>query len=636
MFTAGPAHRAWKFGEFTLDLDRGGLVRAGIDVPLRPRPYAVLSYLVERQGRLVAKDELLDAVWGHRAVTDGAVTQSLIEIRRALGDEDHRIIRTVPRRGYLFEPRVMESAEPRDATADALAADPGAAPPVRAQSRLAPWQMAWRPALALGVTLAVLGLWWGATDRGEGGVGLAVATGLPTSGPSIAVLPFVDLSPEQDQAWFSDGLAEEILNLLTRAPGLHVTARTSSFSFKGQNPDIATIAEKLNVNHILEGSVRKWGNRVRITAQLVEVAGSSHLWSETYERELDDLFAIQDEIAGSVVQSLQLTLAGMEPPRLGGTGNPKAYEDYLHARFLFNRRSPGDLPRAQHYYRQAVEADPDFGRAWAGLAGALQVGIFESSRPSEGSLTDWQTAVERALALAPELPESQFRAAMYFRMTGQADRGKEHLKRALAGELDDPHGLVVAAGDAFDRGQYETAIDLQRRALALDPAAAAYHYNLAVYLSFAGRYEEADAELRRTQELSAGASGWLESELPFFMIVQGRYAKALAIIEAWPDGEDRDIVLVLAYRGLQRYEEANAAFNRLIGRPGDRAAVHVAEAFAQSGNVDESFRWLDTARSRFDPAAHPVTRRVWVATTRGSSWLYPLRADPRWTTWGHD
>jgi TolB-like protein/Tfp pilus assembly protein PilF len=382
----------------------------------------------------------------------------------------------------------------------------------------------------------------------------------------------VDLSPEQDQAWFSDGLAEEVLNLLTRVPGLHVTARTSSFSFKGQNPDIATIAEKLNVNHILEGSVRKWGNRVRITAQLVEVAGSSHLWSETYDRELDDLFAIQDEIAGSVVQSLQLTLAGMEPPRLGGTGNPKAYEDYLHARFLFNRRSPGDLPRAQHYYRQAVEADPDFGRAWAGLAGALQVDILEGGLPAEEGLPDAEAAVERALALAPELPETQFRAGMYYHKVGQADRGKEHFEKALAGRTDDPHELVVAAGDAYAEGQYEKAIELQRRAIALDPLAASYHYNLAVYLSFAGRYQEADAEFLRTQELRGDASGRLESELPFFMIDQGRYAQALAIIEAWPEGEDRDFGMVLAYRGLERHDAADAAFDRLMARPGDRAA----------------------------------------------------------------
>jgi TolB-like protein/Tfp pilus assembly protein PilF len=496
--------------------------------------------------------------------------------------------------------------------------------------------MAWRPALALGLTLAVFGLWWGATDRGEGGVGQAVTTGLPTSGPSIAVLPFVDLSPEQDQAWFSDGLAEELLNLLTRVPGLHVTARTSSFSFKGQNPDIATIAEKLNVNHILEGSVRKWGNRVRITAQLVEVAGSSHLWSETYDRELDDLFAIQDEIAGSVVQSLQLTLAGMEPPRLGGTGNPKAYEDYLHARFLFNRRSPGDLPRAQHYYRQAVEADPDFGRAWAGLAGALQVDILEGGLPAEEGLPDAEAAVERALALAPELPETQFRAGMYYHKVGQADRGKEHFEKALAGRTDDPHELVVAAGDAYAEGQYEKAIELQRRAIALDPLAASYHYNLAVYLSFAGRYQEADAEFLRTQELRGDASGRLESELPFFMIDQGRYAQALAIIEAWPEGEDRDFGMVLAYRGLERHDAADAAFDRLMARPGDRAALHVAKVFAQNGEVDESFRWLETARSRSDPAARPEMSRLWLAETRQSSWLDPLRADPRWTTWGRD
>jgi len=636
MPATSPVHRAWKFGAFTLDLDRGALVRADTDVRLRPRPYAVLSYLVERHGRLVTKEELLDAIWGHRAVTEGAVTHSVIEIRRALGDEGLRMIRTVPRRGFVFEEPVIGPDEAGPAPAEVLASEPTATPPATAESGSMPPRTAWRTGLVLGLMLAASGSWWSAKDRVAGDAGLAGETAVATPSPSIAVLPFVDLSPELDQGYFSDGLAEELLNLLARVPGLHVTARTSSFSFKGQNADIATIAETLNVDHVLEGSVRKWGDRVRITAQLVEVAGSSHLWSETYDRELGDLFAIQDEIAGSVVQALQVTLAGGEPPQPGGTTNPAASEHYLHARFLFNRRSSDDLTRARLYYRQAVDGDPDFGRAWVGLAGALQLDIFAGGLPAEEGLPEWRAAVERALALVPEIPEAQQRAAAYYGMTGQTARAHEHMRKALAAGPDDPQRLILAAGSAYENGHFEEAITLQRRALALDPVAATYHTSLASYLLSAGHYQEAEAELRRSQELSPGQAVHLEAEIAFVLIRQGRYGEALASLEALPEGEDRDLGLVLAYRALERREESDAVLERLMARPDDQAAVRVAEAFAQSGAFDESFRWLETARSRLDPATHPLIRRVRLVETRASTWLIPLRADPRWETWGRE
>jgi tetratricopeptide (TPR) repeat protein len=210
------------------------------------------------------------------------------------------------------------------------------------------------------------------------------------------------------------------------------------------------------------------------------------------------------------------------------------------------------------------------------------------------------------------------------------------MRKALAAGPDDPQRLILAAGSAYENGHFEEAVERQRRALALDPVAATYHANLAVYLGLAGHYQEAEAELRRSHELSPGPAARLESEIAFLLIRQGRYGEALASLEALPEDEDRDLGLVLAYRGLERREERDAVLERLMARPGDQAAVRVAEAFAQSGAFDESFRWLETARSRLDPATHPLIRRVRLLEARASSWLIPLRADPRWETWGRE
>jgi TolB-like protein/DNA-binding winged helix-turn-helix (wHTH) protein len=301
-----PASRSYSFGEYTLDLKRGALLRTGADVKLRPKSFEVLRLLIERHGQLVTKEELLNAVWRHAVVTDGAVGQCLVDLRRVIGDESQQFIRTVPRRGYIFDSPVVDSEDA--AQPDNEEAHPSASP--RTQSPVSLRRRALvRAALAIPIALVLAwGIWWGVTTRESADAPL-YRNNAQAPHNSIAVLPFIDLSPEQNQQYFSDGVSEEILNLLAQAPDLQVIARTSSFSFKGRNADIAEIAAKLNVAHVLEGSVRKSGSRVRITAQLVDGANSAHLWSETYDRELQDSFAVQSDIAARVSEALKVTLA---------------------------------------------------------------------------------------------------------------------------------------------------------------------------------------------------------------------------------------------------------------------------------------------------------------------------------------
>ena len=378
--------RCYSFGEFTLDLERGALLRRGVDVELRPKSFEVLRVLVERHGRLVTKQELLDAVWGRVVVTEGSVAKCLIDIRRAIEDRTQQLIKTVPRRGYIFDAPV--ASEDLPALQETVAAQRARTVFIR------PWILA----AAFGV-VASIAVWLGsvATQGDDAPRPAAETRQAPT--PAIAVLPFVDLSEAQDYEYLADGVAEEILDLLADVPAVTVIARSSSFAFKGRNTDIATIAATLNVTHVLEGSLRTAGNRVRITARFVDAKTSAQLWSVTYDRELDDVFAAQREIASSVARTLRGTLDGGDVRQLA---NGRVYERYLLGRFLFNRRQPGDLESAKDAYREALEIDSSFAKAWAGLAGVYVIQAVESGLvPPPPLLEAVRDSADEALRLGP-------------------------------------------------------------------------------------------------------------------------------------------------------------------------------------------------------------------------------------------
>ncbi|HSA91610.1 MAG TPA: protein kinase, partial [Terriglobales bacterium] len=326
-------------------------------------------------------------------------------------------------------------------------------------------------------------LWTGA---GVAVVVLAVAAGLwlgrgrPASesaqvAPSIAVLPFVDMSEEKNQEYFSDGLAEELLNNLAKIPELRVAARTSAFQFKGKNEDLRTVGEKLNVATVLEGSVRREGKRVRITAQLIKAADGFHLWSETYDREITDIFTVQDEIARSVAGSLKVTLLGGKTATPSAPGkNAEAYSAYLQGRYFNERLGKGNLEKAIGYYEQAIKLDPSYAPGWVGLAEVRSRQADAGYLPTEEGYRKAREAVERALALDANLAEAH--AAMGWIKKGYdwdwagADASYQ---RALALEPGNARVMRGAATLANTLGRFEEALALDRRAVELDPLSAA-------------------------------------------------------------------------------------------------------------------------------------------------------------------
>lgn len=621
------SHRAYRFGEFTLDLDRGALLRGAKEIKLRPKAFAVLHHLVARRGCLVTKGELLDAVWGHPHVTEGSLTQCVIDIRRALGDESRQIIRTVTRRGYIFEPPVTsQGVEPTDSDTTAS----GDAGEVRTGRR-------WFAIAMLFLTAALAAGWWGA---GYLGLDVPFRGGIRTSAPTgtIAVLPFTDLSPDGDQTYFAEGISEELLNALTQVPGLRVTARTSSFAFKGTNTDIPTVAEKLNVAHVLEGSVRKSGNIVRITAQLIDAESNTHLWSQTYDRELEDIFAVQGEIARSVAEAMQVTLAEREADIIAATHDPQAYDHFLQGQFFWNRRGPDDVERAELHYRRAVEIDPNLARGWVGLAGVYRLQMVAGGLPEPEALEKQRLALERALAIAPDIAEAHARAANYFGLVGNRAKADKHWTEARALGPDNVLVLAMAAGNALWRGLYEEAVELQQRAVALDPLVATNRGNLASMLLAAGRPKDAEAELLKAMALSPGLGSDLDdafrdntSTLILIKILLRRFDEALALIERQPPGPARDQSLTLVNTGLGHDSEAEAVLERMRRRTGIDDHIRLAEVYAYRGDTDEAFRWLTPALDRVDPARRSpdwqYARVIWK-----SPLLRPLRDDPRWET----
>jgi TolB-like protein/DNA-binding winged helix-turn-helix (wHTH) protein len=620
----------YEFGEYRLDEKRRVLQSRPDGQPLQVtgRVFDTLLYFVERPGQLLDKRLMLNALWPSVVVEEANLTQTIYTLRRVLGESpsDHRYIVTVPGRGYRFvaDVNVVPVNEPVDEPQ--IAEAPATSLPRRSRSQnLAPYALA----VLLLATVAVL---IHATLRSQAE---SAATPAQSGAPSIAVLAFADMSAQKDQEHFADGLSEEILNLLAQSPALRVIARTSSFAFKHQRADIATIASRLNVTHVLEGSVRKSGERIRITAQLVDGATSEHLWSQTYDRDARDVFDVQTDIAAAVAKALQVTLKVGTSATPGDTTNAQAYESYLHGRHFLNRRGTSDVARAREHFEQAVRLDPGYARAWAGLAGTLFMTEDANRSVPADLMQQWRHAVERALAHGPNLVDAHMRAYQYYALTGNAAAADEHFRRAAALNPSDPW-VLAKLGPSLAEGGLSEVIALHRRMVALDPLSAVSRGNLAVFLMAAGEWEEAKIEYGKALELSP-ASPVLRRDIAKILVLQGRPGEALAVAGQLPEGPLRDQCLALAYQASGQTEASDAALARLIG-VGEQAGtdaefkVNIAEIYAYRGNSEEAFKWLArmSAQTRDADAIEPY----WWSRQELplSPFLQSLQADARWRT----
>jgi TolB-like protein len=439
---------------------------------------------------------------------------------------------------------------------------------------------------------------------------------------SIAVLPFVNLSGDKEQEYFSDGLTEELLNSLAEIEGLRVAARTSSFSFK-EHPDIVTVAHKLNVGAVLEGSVRRSQHTVRVTAQLINAVTGFHLWSKTYDRDLGDVLKLQSEIATAVASALRVSLLGDEATRIerGGTRNPAAFDAYLRGlRLMRIATSRTEAKEAIEAYTEALVSDPNYALAYAARSLALSDYVYQWGLMHERreSFENERTDAERAIALAPELGEAHAALARFLQNSLDYQRSWAESEKAL--ELAPGNAVVLFeySHQAALVGRARAAIDTARRGVMLDPLNPLSHRALGDALWYARRFNEA---LAAYQDAIAAdpvpPEAYGRHGLVYYTL--GNYEGARSSCEA-KDHWESWFCLALTYGKLSLHSESDAQVQKLVGFSGDAFAYQYAQIYAQRGDRRLALEWLEKALRLRDPGF----RRL-----RTDPLMDPLRGEQR-------
>ena len=617
-------------GEWRVDAAREQISKDGKTIKLERRSMQLLLCLAEHAGQILSVDQLLDRVWVGVVVTPDSVYQAVASLRRTLGDDPKKptYISSIPRRGYSLVAPVTpwnDRAEPTSNDSPTVAVDqaPTAVGLSKTRSR------GWRVAIATCCAAVVLSLGYlvvekqrllnplDNTTRSTPLIQAVTPAQRTIPEKSIAVLPFVDLSEKKNQEYFADGMAEEIIDRLVRIPDLRVPARTSSFYFKGTSTKVADIAAELGVANVLEGSVRSSGNRVRVVAQLVRADNGYQVWSQSYDRELRDIFAVQDEIATAVATALQISLAGGPLTReRGGTQNLEAYQLYLRAQSSVTIDSTeATIKNAQNMLNQAVELDPNFGLAWTLLA-SMSVALVDNSNlsPAEG-YEDAQRLALHAIELSPWVAEPHAILAYLYRTRdwNWAAAGTE-LRQALKADPSDPVSLMLDGLLAISLGQYDKADRQLRAAVDHDPLFNYANFNLANELYLRGQYVEAEMIFRRLLEISPRFK-WTRPYLAKTLLAQGKAADALETLESMnADSVKLDYLSVMLLAN-GRKTDADAALQTLISRYAATDASSIAITYAYRNEKELALQWLERAYAQKDAglieiAGEPLLKNI--------------------------
>jgi TolB-like protein/Tfp pilus assembly protein PilF len=440
------------------------------------------------------------------------------------------------------------------------------------------------------------------------------------SAKSVAVLPFLDMSEKKDQEYFSDGLTEELLNLLAQVPDLSVPAHTSSFFFKGKQATIADIAKALGVAHVLEGSVRKAGNTIRVTVQLIRADNGYHLWSKTYDRDLKDIFKVQDEIAATVVEALKAKLAPTQLVAAHRTLNVEAYNQLLLGRQFQNRANLDGFRRAVEAYSKAIALDPNYAAAVAGLSYA-EAYLSDLTGDTAG-MKRAEAAADRAVALAPEQPDG-YAARGFVRSVFSWDwaGAQSDFLKALA--LDPADSTVQHRFGSLlaSIGRLPEAVTAVRKATALDPLSNPAWEHLGRFLTFSRDFAAAHEALHRALEIQPESPFGL-NHLGELLLLEGNAAEALAVYRQILNPEAFRLPgIAMAEHTLGHAKESQQALDELIAKHAQDSAFQIAEAYSWRGEKDKAFEWLERAYKQRDGG---------LAEIKGDQLLASLRSDPRY------
>jgi len=627
--TEAPAIR---IGAWRVDAARGEISKDGATVKLERRAMQLLLCLAEKPGQVLSVDLLLDRVWAGVVVTPDSVYQAVASLRRILGDDtkDPTYIANIPRRGYSLVAPVTAWEAPLEVAVDdrpVSAAERTPSPPAKNARRPSWWiLMALFAAVMVALGYQLRDMRRPSATAVVSTQTAADATAAKAARPavppkSIAVLPFVDLSERKDQQYFADGMAEEIIDRLVQAPDLRVPARTSSFFFRGTNSTIADIAHQLGVANVLEGSVRRSGSRVRVIVQLVRADTGYQVWSQNYDRELRDIFQVQDEIASAVATTLQISLAGGPLVReRGGTRNLDAYELYLRAQASVTvDSSEATIRAAQEMLRRAVALDPKFGLAWTLLA-SMSVALVENSdlSPIDGHREARRLAMH-AIELSPGVAEPHAILAYLYRNDWDWTAAQEELRLALSVDPRDPVSLMLDGLMSMTHGQHDKAEHQLRAAVERDPLFNYANFDLGNELYLHGKYNEAETVFRRLLDISPRFK-WTRPYLAKALLAQSKSKAALEALEPAEAGAPRSDYLPIMLLANGRVRDADAALQALIEQYAATDAYYIAMTYAYRNDKQLALQWLERAF---------VQRDAGLLEMMGEPLLTNISAEPR-------
>lgn len=573
MPTSAPGARTLRFDDFELDIRAGELRKRGVKLRLQGQPLQVLAVLLNRAADLVTREELRAEIWAADTFVDfdHSLHNAIARLREVLGDsaETPRYIETLPRRGYRFIAPV-EGVETRPSSTSAPSQ-----PPVEAPANPRPAQShTYLAATALGLIVIGAALWLVRTATHP--------TNAATRLGSIAVLPLDNLSGDPSEDFFVDGMTDQLITDLSKVASLRVISRTSVMHYKGTKKTLPEIARELHVDAIVEGSVVRSGQRVRVTAQLVEASTDQHLWADTYDRNLDDMLKLQGEVVDAIAQQVraQLTPQQQGQLRLAHAVNPAAYDAYLKGRLYFTNEftKPDSLKKAQHYFEESIQKDPNFALAYAGVADTYVFLVYAGALPRDQA---YRSAKE-ALAKALQLDES-------------------------IGEAYDTLGAL----SAFFDWDWDTADREFNRAIALAPSYSCAHEDRAIFLAITGRRAEALAEIAKIDQLDYGfSSAWTEEwtyyNLRDYPSLIGASGRGLLLD---PTVWLQHYFLGVGYEGTGRLQEAISEYQKAIDMSGaSESVLALAHAYSAAGKKPEAEKILrDLERKSKETPLSPNT-----------------------------
>jgi TolB-like protein/DNA-binding winged helix-turn-helix (wHTH) protein/Tfp pilus assembly protein PilF len=588
--------RLLRFGQFELDLRTAEIYKEGKRIKLQEQPCQVLALLIERPGELVSREELRKRLWPNDTFVDfdHGVNIAINKLRDALGDSPvkPRFIETLPRRGYRF---IATVEAPKTSRNGEFPAEVASSPAARDGSGAIPWRRALLPAL-LALSLAAVFFFSVRYWRGRSA---------ENSIRSLAVLPLENLSRDPAQDYFADGMTDELITSLAKLQTLKVISRSSVMRYKGTNKPLPEIARELNVDGIIEGTVLRSGNRVRITAQLIRAATDQHLWAETYDGNVEDVLRLQDAVARAIVAEIRVKLGPKEEARLGKSPsvNPAAYEAYLRGRYNFyDRGTKEGSVAASHYFKEAIAKDPQYAPAYAGLADYYTLGGFRGQPfTNREAMEKAKELAAKGLQLDDGSAEAHIAMAnVLFRYDWNWAEAEKEFKRGIELNINAPSSYSHYAMYLGVLGRPDEAIAATKRAIELDPFSALMNYSLGVVLQWSGRDDEAAEQARKAIALDPFFSG-AHLVLARAYDQLGRYDEAIAehLETDTLDGIEPSSVASFkqAYMssGINGYRRKRMEWEKQRARSGKANYHLIALLSAQLGDRDAAFQWLEKA-----------------------------------------